>query len=262
MPATLVAADAFPHVAAGPEHGLPVVLLHGMLGETENWDATIPALAAAGYRVLAPVLPVYTSPLSMTSIQGLIEYVLSFLDTTCKAPCVLVGNSLGGHIALGVAHRRPEAVAALVLSGASGLYEVNIGTSTPRRFDRAFIENRTAYTFYDPVHATPALVDRMMMLLSNRPQLVRLVKMARSARDTHMAHMLATLSMPTLLIWGRQDQITPPDVAAQFHQLLPDSTLCFIDACGHAPMIEQPAAFTEHLLAFLRVRITHRVYAE
>lgn len=246
--------DDFAFVSAGPPEGPPVVLLHGMLGEADNWTDTLPALEQAGYRAIALTLPVYTSPLDCTSVAGLTEYVLAFLNYLGGPPPVLVGNSLGGHVALCVASEKPRVVRALVLSGASGLYEVNIGATTPRRFDRAFVQDRTAFTFFDPVHATEALVDRMMSVLADRNRLLRLVRMARSTHQTGVAPFLPRLRLPTLLVWGLQDRITPPDVARRFESLLPESTLVLLEACGHAPMIEQPDAFNRHLMAFL-----HRV---
>lgn len=231
-----------------------------MLGDVDNWSATIPALAAAGFRVLAPVLPIYTAPLERTSVDGAAEYVIQFLNHLGGASPILVGNSLGGHLAIRVATRIPERVRALVLSGASGLYEVNIGATTPRRFDREFVRDRTAFTFYDPIHATDTLVDRMMGVLADRPRLLRLIKMARSAHATYVGDDLPTLSAPTLLVWGKQDRITPPEVGEHFHHLLPQSDLVWIDACGHAPMIEQPERFNAYLLDFLRVHARAKLY--
>ncbi len=251
----------FPHRAAGPKDAPPVVLLHGMLGDVDNWDATVPALAAAGYHVLVPLLPVYTASHTHTSVKGLTEYVLRFLDAYCPQPCVLMGNSLGGHVAVCVAARRPASVRALVLCGASGLGEVSIGTTTPRRFSRAFVRDRTAFTFHDPAHATDSLVTRMMALLADRASLTRLIAMARSARDTHIGQLLTTLQMPTLLVWGAQDRLTPLDVAHRFHALIPNSTLQIVDACGHAPMIEQPERFNAIARSFLQGIAFRRVYA-
>jgi pimeloyl-ACP methyl ester carboxylesterase len=229
----------------------PVVLLHGMLGDLSNWTTTIEALAARGHRVLVPALPVYGLPVRQTSVPGLTRYVRRFVDALGLPPAVLVGNSLGGHVALLYALDHPADVVALVLSGASGIYEVQMGTTTLRRRDRDFIRERAERTFFDPVHVTDDLVDKMLEIVNDRPRALRLIKMARSAERATVTDELDRLDMPTLLVWGCDDTITPPDVAETFRQRLPAAELHFIDECGHAPMIEHPARFNELMLAFL-----------
>lgn len=242
--------DEGPHNASRP----PVVLLHGMLGDLSNWTDTVGALVAHNCHVLVPILPVYDLPLNQTSVPGLVRYVREFLHVVAPGPTVLVGNSLGGHIALLYALWHPDDVAALVLSGASGIYEVSMGNSTMRRQDRDFIRERTELTFYDPVHATDELVDEMLEIVNDRPRAVRLIKMARSAEKETVADQLVELDMPTLLIWGRDDIITPPDVAKQFRDLIPKAELHFIRQCGHAPMIEHPDQFNVLTIEFLEQR--------
>lgn len=252
--------DPLAYVASGPPDGPVVLLLHGMLGETDNWDDTLPVLSRAGYRAVAPVLPVYTAPLSETSVVGLAGRVTALMDALA-VPVVLVGNSLGGHVAALAARDRPHRVPALVLSGSSGMGEVGLGTSVVRRRDRAFIADRTAFTFHDPVHATDTLVDRMMDVVADRERVTRLVRMARSTTHTPLAPVLPRLPMPTLLIWGREDRVTPPEIAEAFAARLPDARIDWIDHCGHAPMIERPAAFNAALLAFLAEIVPTRVHS-
>ncbi|PSQ91796.1 MAG: alpha/beta hydrolase, partial [Bacteroidetes bacterium QH_2_63_10] len=132
----------------------PVVLLHGMLGDLSNWVDTVDALSKSGYRVLAPVLPVYDFPLSETGVPRLTKYVHDLVEALELDSAVLVGNSLGGHVALLYALNHPEKVHAMVLSGSSGIYETTMGSSFFRRQDREFIKERTEMTFYDPAHAT------------------------------------------------------------------------------------------------------------
>lgn len=229
----------------------PIVLLHGMLGDLSNWTNTIKELAAQGYRVLVPVLPVYDLPLNQTSVTGLVEYVHGFLKQMGIEQTVLVGNSLGGQVALKFATLYPEMVRAMVLSGASGIYEVSIGTGTPRRKDKEFIRDRAAITFYDPVHATDELVDEMYEIVNDRPRVTRLIKMARSTKAEVVTDHLSSIVAPTLLIWGRDDVITPPEVGEEFARRMPNAYLSFIDRCGHAPMIEHPEVFNNLMLDFL-----------
>lgn len=246
----------FRYIDEGPRSELPpVVLLHGMLGDLGNWTETIGDLAEHQYRVLVPVLPVYGLPIKETSVYGLVKFVDEFLQTLDIASAMLVGNSLGGQVALLYALEHPDRVAALVLSGSSGLYEVEMGTGTPRRRDREFIRERAAVTFFERKHVTEELVDDMFEIVSDRTRVVRLIKMARSTKNETVAPRLAEIAVPTLLIWGKNDQITPPSVAEEFRERIPDAELHFLDRCGHAPMIEHPAEFNRIMLDFLRERV-------
>ena len=228
-----------------------VILLHGMLGDLSNWVDTIRVLSNNGYHVVAPVIPVYGLPLRKTGVPGLARFLRGFVDALDLGPSILVGNSLGGHIALLYALEYPDDVVAMILSGSSGIYEATLGTGTMRRYDREFIRERTEMTFYDPVHATDELVDEMLEIVKDRPRALRLIKIARSADTETVTEELATLDMPTLLVWGRDDVITPPDVAEEFRDRLANTDLHFIDKCGHAPMIEHPDVFNQLMLDFL-----------
>lgn len=246
-------ANGFEYIDEGPpDERPPVVLLHGMLGDLSNWSATVKVLPQNGFRVVAPVLPVYELPLRKTSLPGLEDYLHDFLNHLDIEQAVLAGNSLGGHLALLYALDYPKAVSALALAGASGIYEVNIGTSTPRRRDREFVRERTELTFYDPSFATDELVDEMYELINDRPRVLRLIRMARSAESEIVTDRLPAIEVDTLLVWGKNDKITPPDVAEEFRERLPNAELHFVDRCGHAPMIERPDTFNRLLVDFLK----------
>lgn len=246
-------AHGFRFIDEGPSSSHPpVVLLHGMLGDLSNWTSTIDTLAAHRYRVLAPVLPVYDLPLTKTNIRGLVQHTRDFTRTLDLGPVVLVGNSLGGQVALFYALQHLASVAAMVLSGASGIYEQRMGTSMMRRKDRTFIRERAAVTFYDDAHVTDELVDEMYELVNDRPRALRLIKMARSSKNESVTGRLSDIDAPVLLVWGRNDEITPPDVAEEFMERLPNAELHFIDRCGHAPMMEHPEVFNRLMLQFLR----------
>ena len=253
---TIHEAYGYRYLDEGPTTDLPpVVLLHGLLGEVTNWTATVGALAAQGYRVLVPVLPIYDLPDNQSNMQGLVEHVRGYVETLHLAPVALAGNSLGGHIALLCALHYPESVAALILSGSSGIFEVETGTTTFRRRDRNFIRERAALTFYDPVHVTDELVEKSYDLANDRNRALRLLKLARSLQSETISDQLSQIDVPTQLIWGRNDRLTPPNVAEVFLQRLPRAELHFIDRCGHAPMIEHPDTFNRLALAFLHKTI-------
>jgi 2-hydroxy-6-oxonona-2,4-dienedioate hydrolase len=256
MPFNLSTAGSFTFVDEGADSDRPpVVLLHGMLGEIENWEKTARTLAAGGFRVLIPLLPVYDLPLKKTSVTGLVHYVRTFVEELDLRDIVVAGNSLGGHVALLYALSYPDDVSAMVLSGASGIYELELGSSTPRRRDREFIRERAALTFYDPVHATDDIVESMYDLLGDRGRVARLIKMARAAKAETVTDRLSSIGHPTLLIWGQDDRITPPDVAHQFKRRMPRAELHFIERCGHAPMVEHPEEFNRLMLSFLYKKV-------
>jgi len=258
----ILEAYGYRYLDAGPATDLPpIVLLHGLLGEVSNWMPTIEALAAHHYRVITPVIPLDNLPLNQTNMQGVVEYVRAFTEALRLGPMVLAGNSMGGQVALLYALNHPESVVALILSGSSGIYEVETGTTTFRRQDRDFIRERAALTFYDPVHVTDELVEKSYNLANDRNRALRILKLARSSQRESLNDQLGQIVVPTELIWGRDDRITPPDVAVAFQRSLPNADLHFIDRCGHAPMLERPTPFNQLTLAFLRKIIGTAVLA-
>ena len=110
--------------------------------------------------------------------------------------------------------------------------------------------------FYDPKTATKELVDSVFEMANNRGSVIRVLAYAKSAIRHNMAKDLPKLNMPSLLIWGKQDQVTPPRVAEEFHSLLPNSELHWIDLCGHAPMWEHPKKFSEIVLKWMNKHIS------
>lgn len=237
--------------AGADSDAVPVVLLHGMMGDISNWEATIPAVAKAGYRIVCPILPVYSMPVRQANLEGLVDFVHAFTSAIGLSPAVIVGNSLGGHLAALYAMAYPERVAALVLTGASGIYEVEMSSSIMRRKDREYLRPRVAKTFYDPSHVTEELLDDVIEIINNRDKAVRLIRFARSVEKGSIKDKLDRIQAPTLLVWGKQDEITPPDVALSFEAGIGQSELHFIDECGHVPMQEQPATFNRLMIDFL-----------
>jgi pimeloyl-ACP methyl ester carboxylesterase len=221
----------------------PVLLfLHGLFGALSNFEETI-AHFSPRYRVVMPILPLYTLPMLNTNVKALAEYLRRFIVHKGLSDINLLGNSLGGHVALVYASKHPGTVRTLILTGSSGLYENAFGGGFPRREDKEFIRKKVAVTFYDPKFATDELVDECFVTVNDRAKLIRILSLAKSAIRHNMAGELPKLKMPVCLIWGKQDTITPPHVAEEFNTLIPHSELFWIDHCGHAAMMEQPAEF-------------------
>ncbi len=233
------------------EGGGPVVLLlHGLMGGPENFRRVIANLRE-GYRVIAPRLPLFELPLRKACVKELSQFLSRFISDMAFARVTLVGNSLGGHVALHYALTHPENVSGMVLTGSSGLKENTMGTTLPRRKDYDYVREKAALTFYDPAMATEELVDDVFATLNSNVKALKLLRMAKSAVRENLAHELHRMTMPVGLIWGRDDIVTPPEVAHEFHEKLALSRLSFIDRCGHAPMMERPDEFNVILRWYL-----------
>ena len=240
--------DGFTYIEAGK--GQTLVLLHGLMGELSNWEPAIDHFKE-NYNVVVPILPIYELPLLTLGVKSLSKYVHRFLKFKKLNQVVLIGNSLGGHVGLVFTAAHQEFVKALVLTGSSGLYENAFGGSFPRRESYDYIREKVEFTFYDPATATKELVDEVFKSVNDRSRVIRILALAKSAIRHNMSKELSRITIPVSLIWGKQDKITPPEVAIEFHELLPNSELNWVDQCGHAPMMERPAVFIEFLDKFL-----------
>ncbi|MGB2398665.1 MAG: alpha/beta fold hydrolase, partial [Flavobacteriaceae bacterium] len=158
---------------------------------------------------------------------------------------------LGGHIALVFSKTYPELIKGLVLTGSSGLYENSMGESYPKRGNYEYIKNKSEEVFFDPNVATKEIVDEVFETVNDRNKLIKTLAIAKSAIRHNMADDLPNMSTPTCLIWGKNDHVTPPEVAEEFNTLLPDVNLFWIDKCGHAPMMEHPKEFNQILHRWL-----------
>jgi pimeloyl-ACP methyl ester carboxylesterase len=230
--------------------GEVLLLLHGLMGGLSNWEVVIEEFSKK-YRVILPMLPVYDLPVLTTGVKTLTKFVHKFIKYKKLKDVIILGNSLGGHVALIYVLAHPGLVKAMVLAGSSGLYENAFGGSFPRRESYEFVKEKVEYTFYDPKVATPELVDEVYKLVNDRHSVIRLLAMAKSAIRHNMKKDLHKMHLPVSLIWGRNDKITPPEVAEEFNLLLPDAELHWIDCCGHAPMMEHPEEFNRLLKGFL-----------
>ncbi len=234
--------------------GPPIVILHGLMGGLSNFDGVVDYFPKKGYKVIIPELPLYSMTLLQTSVQTFAKYLKDFLKFKGYKDVILLGNSLGGHIALLGTKMYPELVKGLVITGSSGLYENAMGESYPRRGDYEFIKKKAQNVFYDPATATKEIVDEVYVTVSDRNKLIKTLAIAKSAIRHNMAKDLPKMKTPTCIIWGKNDNVTPPEVAEDFDKLLPDSDLYWIDKCGHAAMMEHPDHFNELLYNWLQKR--------
>lgn len=234
--------------------GQPIIVLHGLMGGLSNFDGVTEFFSQKGYKVLIPELPLYTMSLLKTNVKTFANYLKKFIDFKGFENVLLLGNSLGGHIGLLHTKLYPQKVKGLIITGSSGLYESAMGGGYTKRSDYEVIKKKAQDVFYDPEVATKEIVDEVYETVNNRNKLIKTLAIAKSAIRHNMAKDLPKMETPTCIIWGKNDNVTPPEVADEFHELLPDSDLFWIDKCGHAAMMEHPEKFNEILFDWLKKR--------
>jgi pimeloyl-ACP methyl ester carboxylesterase len=226
-----------------------IIFLHGLFGGLSNWQDSV-TFFKKDFNVRVPALPLYEE-----HGEQVLDYFLKTLHQYIVARglenITLVGNSLGGHVAILYAHHYPEKVDRLVLTGSSGLYENYMTGSFPRRSDRKYVRRQVENVFFDPETASDQLVDEVLEVLADSRKCFKIIKVAKTTQRQHVRDILPVLRKPVLLVWGENDKITPPAVAEEFARLLPVSTLLFFSECGHAAMMEQPEKFNQAVAGFI-----------
>lgn len=261
-----------PFLVAG--EGPPIVLLHGAGENAVDWSWVMPLLAD-GYRVVAPDLPGRlrcTSPGEGTTPSQFAEFLGQFLDAIHVPQAVVVGNSLGGLIAMQFALTHPERVSALVLADSIGLgqeinpmiqWMVSPGVSemgvawsvtTPGSLSRAWM--RAGLYFARPGRAPNQWIEEQTSLAQQPGVLQTWVTSLRmvvgpAGQAEVLLDRLPELRMPTLLVWGERDGVVPHYHAQRALERLPHGCLHLIADCGHLPQVEEPAEFAHTVLGFL-----------
>lgn len=250
---TIKQEDKFKFVEEG--EGEILLLLHGLFGAMSNFEHLVNHFSKQ-FKVVVPILPLFDLDIFHTSVGGLEKYVQKFIEARGYTNIHLLGNSLGGHVALVHILKHPNHIKTLILTGSSGLFENGMGDSYPKRGDYEYIKKKTELTFYDPAMATKELVDEVFEITVSRVKVIKIIALAKSAIRNNLGEELNQIKQPTLLVWGENDIITPPFVGKEFNKLIPNSELHFIDKCGHAPMMEVPHEFNQILDGFLNKHST------
>ena len=202
--------------------GEVLMLLHGLFGALSNFKDLIEHFKKT-HKVVVPILPLLDLDLLHTSVGGLQKFVNKFIEHRKYDQIHLMGNSLGGHVALVQVLKKSEKIKSLILTGSSGLFENGMGDTYPKRGDKEYIRTKTALTFYDPAMATDELVDEVFEITNNRLKAIKIIYLAKSAIRNNLGDKLHLINKPTCLIWGKNDTITPPFVGEEFQKLIPNS---------------------------------------
>ncbi len=257
MDLTIKEEGEFRYIESNP-NGEVLLLLHGLFGALSNFSSIIDYFSKS-FNVVVPILPILDSPIHRVSLSVLVDHVSDFLEYKKMEQVNILGNSLGGHIALLYSIAKPEKINSIILTGSSGLFENSLGSTFPKRGDYEFIKNKTRDIFYDPEIASKELVDEVYDIVNDRNKAIRVIATAKSAVRHNLSDKLHLIAAPTLLVWGEEDTVTPPFVAEKFNEHIENSQLFFVEKCGHAPMMEKPDEFNKLLATFLNELATHKV---
>ena len=245
------------YVEAGS--GPTVILLHGLGGSSQVWQLNIAALAEKYHVVVPDQIGFGKSDKPFVNYR--IRTYVDFLDQFCKQLKIerasLVGNSMGGWIAVAFTAAFPDRVDKLVLVDAAG-------HAPPKDFDtRAFyglnpttregMKVLVAKVFYNKLFLTDAAIDQAITvrLAAGDGYTINSITESIIRGEDFLDNIVKSIKRPTLIIWGRQDGLVPLAEGEQFNKDIAGSKLVVFDQCGHMPQIEKPAEFNTAVINFL-----------
>jgi pimeloyl-ACP methyl ester carboxylesterase len=258
------------YVDLGSGDGEPVVFVHGLGGQWQNWLENVPRVAQER-RVIALDLPGFgcsEMPRERISIPGYGQCVNALCDELGLGHVAVVGNSMGGFIASEVAIQFPERVERLVLVSAAGISSTNVSRATALTAGRiaAAITAYTAARHHQIVrrpvtrHMALAFVARHPGRLAPDLAWEGLFKgvgkpgfddALRACLEYDFRERLPDIRCPTLIVWGEEDSVLPVRDSEEFERLIPDSRKVVMEDTGHVPQIERPGTFNDLLIEFL-----------
>jgi pimeloyl-ACP methyl ester carboxylesterase len=250
--------------------GPPVILIHGLSGCWQNWLENIPHLARR-HRVIAVDLPGFGEselPNEEISIPGYGRFVDAFLTDVGIERAALVGNSMGGFIAAETALAHPSRVEKLVLVSAAGL--ARVGNRQLYALERAArLAHPLAAVFLarrQHIVRRPRLRKRMLFGIVRHPELIApelayevasgagkpgFMNALNAIAAYDFRDRLPEITVPTLIVWGRDDRIVPVAGAYEYQELIPIARRVIFEDTGHMPMLERPGRFNQLVEEFL-----------
>ena len=246
----------------------PIVLLHGTSASLHTWDGWVAALKGR-HRVIRMDMPGFgltgPTPDGQYTLPTYTRFVVAVMDRLGVKQAVIAGNSFGGNIAWKTAVDYPDRVSKLVLVDASGYaYQPKsiplafqlaqipalrpfMNKLLPRRMIEASVRN----VYGDPSKVGPELIDRYYELTLRAGNRDALVQRFLQSKSGEFEAQIKTITKPTLIIWGGQDHLIPPDNADKFQHDIQGSRLAVFDALGHVPHEEDPVATVAAVQTFL-----------
>lgn len=219
--------------------GPAIIFSPGIYGGVEN-IVEIAVELSNDYTILIPYLPMYDLPLKHCNVYQLGVYLDQFIHDIELKQVVIIGSSMGGGAALNLALLNNDALKGLVLCGSSGLSTIPMRKGFFRRKDYNYVKQTAQDVFYDPDTPSEEMIKGLFSALQKNELILRSIRFTKSTKRDQLHEKLKDIKVKVLLIWGKQDTITPPEIGTIFKDLLPDSNLYLIDKCGHVPTQERP----------------------
>lgn len=239
--------------------GPTVILLHGLGGSTQNWLFTLGQLAEK-YHVLVPD-QIGFGKSDKPTVNYRIQTYVDFLDQFCKQlkieRATLVGNSMGGWIAAAYTVAFPARVERLVLVDSTGyappagfdyqsLYALNPAT-------KEGMKALATRVFYNKIYSSDAFVDQLLAqrMSAGDGYTINMLIESVIRKEDFLDGRVQSIKQPTLIVWGREDGLTPLSDSERFKKEISNSTLVVLEQCGHFPQVEKAAEFNAAVMKFL-----------
>jgi len=231
--------------------GNPILFCPGLFGGIYNILEVFEYFSDK-YRMLMPFFPMYNLPLHKTNIKSLGYYLGEFIDDLNLEDVVIIGSSMGGGIAMIHTIRDQSKVKAMILCGSSGISNSPLPTGLFRRKNYENIKIQTKNIFHNKEIPPDEMIQEIYNLILSYENVIRAIRLTKSVRQYNMQEEMKEIKTPTLLIWGNNDPITPPQIGAEFHKLLPNSVLHCLADCGHVPTQERPTEVIDIINGFFQ----------
>ena len=229
-----------------------LVLIHGLAGLFTSWEYNVEYLSKF-FTIHEIILPDYADCDNGYGIDDYVIYVLDYLNKEKLKGIFISGNSLGGQIAAIIAAKFPNLVSKLILISSSGLFDESEQHEKLIVRSPSFenIKKVTENIFYNKQICDNSLINKVWKYYSDRKRLLGLIRTARRTKVYNISNLITRIQVPTLIVWGLNDNIIPVNIAYKFYHLIKKSNLVIFSKCGHAPQIEYPKRFNSLAKQFL-----------
>jgi pimeloyl-ACP methyl ester carboxylesterase len=257
------------YVDMGAGEGPPIVFVHGLAGNWQNWLENLPRLAEER-RVVALDLPGFgqsDDPVDRITISGYGSAVNELAEHLDLGEFVLVGNSMGGFVAAETAIQFPEHVERLVLVSAAGITSSELRREPVMAWGRmammagargvaekrmAIVRPRIRHLVYSSIMRHPSkIAPEMLWEMSEGAGRSAFRPALEAILDYDFRDRLGDIASPTLIVWGEEDMLVPVEDAAEYERRIPGARRIVLKDTGHVAMIERPPTFNRHLIEFI-----------